>query len=112
MEKTISTKPPKFYSEFLQKFPEVGQAYEKLGDAIYQQSLLNERERALIKLAISGSHMFHSALKAHIRKASAAGVSKEHMEQVALLMLPTVGFPTMMTMLGVIEEQLDKQRGQ
>lgn len=112
MEKSANTKPPKFYSEFLQKFPEVGEAYEKLGDAIYEQSLLNERERALIKLAISGSHMFHSALKSHIRKASAIGVSRAHMEQVALLMLPTVGFPTMMAMLGVIEEQLNKQDAQ
>lgn len=112
MEKKVNTKPPKFYTEFLQKFPEVGQAYENLGNAINGQSLLNERERALVKLAISGSHMFHSALKAHIRKASAAGVSRENMEQVALLMLPTVGFPTMMAMLGIIEEQLNEQPGQ
>jgi alkylhydroperoxidase/carboxymuconolactone decarboxylase family protein YurZ len=63
----------------------------------------------LIKLAVSGSHLYHSAFKSHIRKALAAGVSREEMEHVALLMLPTVGFPTMMAMLGLIEEQFAKE---
>lgn len=33
---------------------------------------------------------------------------KWYMEQVTLLMLPTVGFPIMMAMLGVIEEQFNR----
>jgi alkylhydroperoxidase/carboxymuconolactone decarboxylase family protein YurZ len=98
--------PPKFYTDFEAKYPQVAQAYEQLGDAVHQQGPLNERERALLKLAISGSNGLSSALKSHIRKGMAAGLSRQEMEHVALLLLPTVGFPTAMAMLGVIEDQL------
>jgi alkylhydroperoxidase/carboxymuconolactone decarboxylase family protein YurZ len=106
------TKPPKFYTDFLQKYPEVGAQYQKLGDTVHNQGPLNERERALVKLAISGSHLFHSALKSHIKKAVAVGVNRQEMEHVALLLLPTIGFPTMMAMLGVIEDQFSKEDSQ
>ena len=66
--------PPKFYSEFLTKYPEVGRKYEELGEIVHQQGPLNNRERALIKLAVSGSHLYHSAFKSHIRKAIAVGI--------------------------------------
>lgn len=107
--KAKSTSPPKFYTQFLQKYPKVGEKYQALGEAVHHEGPLNDRERALIKLAVSGSHLYHSAFKSHIRKALAAGVSREEMEHVALLMLPTVGFPTMMAMLGLIEEQFSKE---
>jgi 4-carboxymuconolactone decarboxylase len=101
-----SPKPPRFYTQFMEKYPEIGRKYEELGNAIHANGPLSDRERALIKMAVSGSHLFHSAFKSHIRKAVEAGVSREEMEQVALLMLPTVGFPTTMAMLGMIEDQL------
>lgn len=103
-----STRPPKFYEEFLAKYPAVGAKYEALGDAIHELGPLNDRERALVKLAISGSHLYQSAYKAHIRKALAAGVTREEIEHVALMMLPTVGFPTMMACMGMVEEQVTK----
>ncbi|QOI96108.1 MAG: carboxymuconolactone decarboxylase family protein [Flammeovirgaceae bacterium] len=102
-------KPPKFFTNFEKKYPEVAKAYKQLGDAVHEQGPLTERERALVKLAVSGSHRLTSALKSHIRKGITAGLTREEMEQVALLLLPTVGFPTTMTMLGVIEEQFVKK---
>jgi 4-carboxymuconolactone decarboxylase len=106
-ETNKNIKPPKFYTSFMVKYPEVGKKYEELGEAIHQLGPLSERERALVKLAISGSHLFHSAFKAHIRKALASGVSRDEIEQVALLMLPTVGFPTMMAAMGMIQDQVE-----
>lgn len=112
-EKKMSspTKPPKFYDDFIKKYPAVGAAYEALGDALHTAAPLNDRERALVKLAISGSNLLQSAFKAHIRKALAQGVTREEIEHVALLMLPTVGFPTMMTAMGIIEDQLKGNPG-
>ncbi len=105
---SVSTKPPRFYEEFLKKYPTVGGKYEELGDAIHDLGPLNERERALVKLAISGSNLYQSAFKAHIRKALASGLTREEIEHVALMMLPTVGFPTMMAAMGIIDEQMNK----
>ncbi len=93
----------------MEKYPEIGKAYEDMGRAVHEQSTLSERERALIKLAISGSNGHFSAFKAHIRKAQDVGLSREEIEQVALLMLPTVGFPSMMAAMGTIEEQFNTE---
>jgi alkylhydroperoxidase/carboxymuconolactone decarboxylase family protein YurZ len=107
MKKKPEAKPPKFYTDFIEKYPEVGHYYEKMGAAVHKLGPLNERECALIKLAISGGHQFQSALKAHVRKALKAGISRGEMEHVALLLLPTLGLPTMMSMLGIIGTQME-----
>jgi len=108
--KNSTATPPKFYTDFLKKYPEVGKQYEKMGEVVHRQGPLNEREYALVKLAISGSHLFQSAFKSHIRKAVAAGVTRAEIEHVALLTLPTIGFPTMMAMLALIDDQFAKRK--
>lgn len=109
MKKKSMPKPPKFYEQFVKKYQKVAGKYEELGDAVHELGPLNDRDRALIKLAISGSHLYSSAFKAHIRKALASGISREEIEHLVLLFLPTVGFPTMMAAMGIVEEQLQKK---
>ena len=98
MKKKAMPKPPKFYEQFVKKYPQV----HDLGP-------LNDRDRALIKLAISGSHLYSSAFKAHIRKAIVAGISREEIEHLVLLFFSSVGFPAMMAAMGIVEEQLQKK---
>jgi len=104
--------PPKFYTRFLEHFPEVGEAYQNLGEKVHSAGPLNDRDRALIKLAISGSSGHFSAFKAHIRKARNVGVTKEEIEHLIMLMLPTKGFPAMMAALGALEDQLNSEKGE
>lgn len=103
MEKNTDT-PPSWYLEFMEKYPEVGKQYQALGDAVHNAGPLNERERALIKLAISGSSRLKAAFNSHVRRARSLGISKEEMEHVAILALPTIGFPGMMRLLYWIED--------
>lgn len=109
MKKKSLPKPPRFYEEFTEKYPQVAAKYEALGNAVHDTGPLSERDRALIKLAISGSHLFSSAFKAHIRKAMTCGITRQEIEHVVLLFLPTVGFPSMMAALGIVDEQLSKK---
>lgn len=109
MKKKALPKPPKFYEQFVKKYPKIATKYEELGDAVHGLGPLNDRDRALIKLAISGSHLYSSAFKAHIRKAVVSGISREEIEHLVLLFLPTVGFPTMMAAMGIVEEQMNKK---
>ncbi|GAB1444401.1 MAG: carboxymuconolactone decarboxylase family protein [Cyclobacteriaceae bacterium] len=109
MKKKSMPKPPKFYEQFVEKYPQVANKYEELGDAVHDQGPLSHRDRALIKLAISGSHLYSSAFKAHIRKAIASGISREEIEHLVLLFLPTVGFPSMMAAMGIVTEQLEEK---
>jgi hypothetical protein len=39
-------KPPKFYEQFVEKYPAVAGTYEKLGNAIHEQGPLTDRDRA------------------------------------------------------------------
>src|SRR5690606_41684027 len=72
-----TTKPPRFYREFVKKYRVVGETYEARGDAVEQQGPLNDRERALVKLAISGSNRYQSACTPHVRRAAPARVSRQ-----------------------------------
>lgn len=108
MKKKALPKPPKFYEQFVKKYPQVAGKYEELGDAVHGLGPLNDRDRALIKLAISGSHLYNSAFKAHIRKAVASGITRDEIEHLVLLFLPTVGFPSMMAAMGILDEQMAK----
>lgn len=98
-------KLPKRYQQFLKNYPDIAEAYQHLGEAIHQRGPLDDRTRALVKLAISGSTKQESAFKSHIYKAKALGIKKEEMEHVAFLTLPTLGFSTAMMLLSIIDEE-------
>jgi 4-carboxymuconolactone decarboxylase len=100
---------PKRYKQFLEKYPEIAKCYNELGDAVHQWGPLDDRSRALVKLAISGSTLQKSAFKSHIRKAIALGISRKEIEHVAFLTLPTMGFSTTMTLLSFIDEQMNSE---
>ena len=103
------TIPPAGYQAFRQRFPKVAERYEALGDAVHAEGPLTDRERALVKLAISGGASKGTAFVAHIRKAREAGVERAAMEQVALLLLPTMGRPVMMRALHAIDRAYQEE---
>jgi alkylhydroperoxidase/carboxymuconolactone decarboxylase family protein YurZ len=69
---------------------------------------LDEKTRALIKLAISTGARLEGAVHSHVRKAVKVGASKEEMRQVALLALPTIGLPSMMASLSWIDDIIEE----
>lgn len=95
---------PKPYARFKERFPAIADRYEALGDAVHDHGPLDDRERALLKLAISGSAGLDSAFKTHVRKARALRIGRDEIEHVALLLLPTRGLPVMMRALQLIAD--------
>ena len=98
---------PKRYTQFKEDFPEVASAYESMGDAVHKAGPLDDKTRALIKLAISTGARLEGAVHSHARKAVKAGATKEEMRQVALLALPTIGLPSMMAALSWIDDIIE-----
>lgn len=95
----------KLYTEFKEEFPEVNARYEKLGKVIHEESgPLDEKNRWLIKIGISGSSSHLRALETHMTKALEAGATKEEIGQVLLLLISTVGFPTFMEAYSVYKK--------
>jgi len=98
---------PKRYTMFKEDYPNVISAYESTGDAVHKAGPLDDKIRALIKLAISTGARLEGAVHSHVRKAIKVGATKEEMHQVALLSLPTIGLPSMMAALSWIDDIIE-----
>lgn len=102
------TELPKKFQRFTDEFPKVAEAYSKLGDAVHTAGPLDDKTRALVKLAISTGARMEGAVHSHTRKALEAGLTKEEIRQTVLLSLPTIGLPNMMAAMSWIDDILDE----
>ena len=101
---------PKRFQKFVDDYPQVAKAHEELGNAVHTAGPLNEKTRALIKLAISTGARLEGAVHSHARKAIKAGCTAEEMRHVALLALPTIGLPSMMAALSWVDDIVENKK--
>jgi len=101
---TPKDKIPSRYLRFLEKYPDLAKAYESLGLAAKEAGPLDSKTIALVKVALSGGAMLEGAFHSHLRKASKEGITKEELQHVALLAIPTIGFPSMMALMSWIDD--------
>lgn len=106
-EKMVDFQIPKRFLKFSKDYPEVAETYEKLGKAVHSAGPLDERTRALIKLAISTGARLEGAVHSHVRKALKAGCRPEEIRHAVLLSLPTIGLPSMMAALSWIDDIIE-----
>lgn len=86
-------KPPSAYSDFVARFPKLGQAWDLLAEG-GKDGPLDERTARLVKLAIAIGAGKEGAVHASVRKALAIGITLEELEQVVALSAGTLGLPT------------------
>ena len=101
---------PKRYQRFHAEFPEVASAYEQMGDAVHNAGPLDDKTRALIKLAISTGARLEGAVHSHARKALKTGCKPEEMRHAVLLALPTIGLPSTMAALSWVDDILEDKK--
>ena len=82
----------------------VWRAYERLGVACFEAGPLDARTRRLVKLALAIGAASEGAVHSHVRRALAEGASTDELEHVALLAIPTLGFPRAVAALTWIED--------
>jgi alkylhydroperoxidase/carboxymuconolactone decarboxylase family protein YurZ len=102
-------KPPKTYSRFIKRFPAVGKAWELAGNA-GREGPLDDKTARLIKLAISIGMMREGAVHSAARKAIAAGVTREQLDQVVALGASSLGFPATVAIFSWIDDCLPKRQ--
>lgn len=86
---------PRLFKKFKEENPDITEAYEKLGGIVHNAGPLDEKTRALLKIAISAGAGLEGAVHAHVRRALAAGVTREEILHAIFLILPTLGWPRM-----------------
>ena len=72
---------PKTYLKFVERFPDLGEAWESMRRA-EAGGPFAEREIRLIKLGIAFGGMCEGSVHSGVRKALAAGVSREEIEHL------------------------------
>ncbi|MDW7710208.1 MAG: carboxymuconolactone decarboxylase family protein [Deferrisomatales bacterium] len=85
------------FTEFKAEFPGIHEKEAALGREVHLAGgPLDERTRALIKVAVAGASRHDRALETHLAKAREVGASDEELRHALLLLIPTCGFPTFM----------------
>lgn len=95
------------FTRFKENHPQVYARYEELGKEVHLNGgPLDEPTRWLIKIGISAAAGRKKALKTHIIKARAAGVSDEALAHALMLLIPTQGLAGFMESYTVLDAVL------
>lgn len=89
MSQTIPAVPGRLASDH----PDLWSAYAALGEASAKAGPLTERERRLVKLALSIGAASEGAVHSHTRRALAEGIEAEALRHVAILAVGPLGLP-------------------
>ena len=92
-------------------YPEVWKAYAALGKACAEAGPIEARTARLVKLALAIGAVSEGAVHSHTRRALDEGIAPEMLKQVALLAIPTLGFPHGVKALTWIEDITDPAGG-
>jgi len=98
------SRPSARFTSFAKAYPEIAASYEGLRMEVNASGPLGNRDRALVKFAVSVGMRQKAGAYAHIRKAIDAGLKRDQLEHAALLALPTIGLPAALSALEWIDE--------
>lgn len=98
---------PSGAGEVARAYPEVWRAYAALGKACSEAGPMDGRTARLVKLALAIGALSEGAVHSHTRRALEEGVPAEELKQVALMAIPTLGFPQGVKVLTWIEDITD-----
>jgi alkylhydroperoxidase/carboxymuconolactone decarboxylase family protein YurZ len=98
---------PSGAGDVARQYPSVWKAYAGLGEACSKAGPLTSDVARLVKLAFAIGAVSEGAVHSHARRAIGEGVSPDELKHVALLAIPTLGFPQAVRALTWIEDITD-----
>lgn len=102
---------PKWFRDFRKRYPQISAASDALGEAVSAAGPLDERVRELVKLGVALGAGLEGGVHSHVRRALAAGASREDIRHAALQAISTLGFPATMAGLSWVEDVLAQTAG-
>lgn len=95
---------PAIAGEFAEEYPDVWATYADLGETATDAGPLDDDAKRLVKLGIALSAQSEGAVHSHTRRALDEGIDPEKLKHVAVLSIPTIGFPQAMAGLSWIAD--------
>lgn len=98
---------PAAAGEVAQAYPEIWRAFAALGAACADAGPIDGQAQRLVKLALAMGAASEGGVHSHCRRALEEGVPPAALKQVALLAIPTLGFPRAVAALTWVEDITD-----
>jgi AhpD family alkylhydroperoxidase len=95
---------PRHYASLTERFPEVLEAVESLRSKALAAGGFDARTGHLLQLVAAAATRSEGAVHSHARQALAAGATPEQLYQALLLLVSTVGFPTVAAAISWVDD--------
>lgn len=99
---------PRWYAVVREKHPGVMAALDALGVAVRREGPLDHKTAHLVQLAAAAAIRSEGAVHSHTRRALRAGATPEEIVHALLLLVSTIGFPSVSAALSWAQDELDK----
>lgn len=99
---------PKFYKVLRKRNLEVFNALEKLGKATRGAGPIDARTAHLVHLAAAAAIRSEGAVHSHARRAIKEGVTAEEIRHALIMLLSTIGMPSVVAAMSWAEDVLDE----
>lgn len=87
---------PENFAGFKKRHKGVWNAFEQLANVCHESGPLDEKTRRFIKIALAVGAGLEGATHSAVRHAKESGASQSELDQVAILAITTLGFPSAM----------------
>ena len=104
----MKDKLPNFLENVIEEYPDVWKAYQDLGEASNNAGPLDDKTLRLIKLALAIGAKSEGSVHSHARRALRQGITREELQQVALLAVTSIGWSSSMAALSWIQDVVNK----
>ncbi len=85
-------------------YPELWDAYSDLGQACALSGPLSADKQRYVKLALAIAARSEGAVHSHVKRALEEGIDADSLRHVAILAIPTIGFPAAMAALTWVDD--------
>jgi alkylhydroperoxidase/carboxymuconolactone decarboxylase family protein YurZ len=106
----MANKLPACAGRIAREHKAVWRAYEAFGKACTEAGPLDRRTARLLKIALAAGAGTEGAVHSHVRRALDEGIRPDEIRHIALLAMPTLGFPQGVAALTWFEDILKKRR--
>lgn len=99
-------KPPAMYSEFVERYPDLGDAWALIAEA-GSKGPLDEPTVRLVKLGVAIGALREGSVHSGVRKALAQGIEPAALEQVVAAAAGTLGLPATVAAYSWVREVIE-----
>jgi alkylhydroperoxidase/carboxymuconolactone decarboxylase family protein YurZ len=100
---------PNMFQTLRGRHPQIIEAVEQLGETVRREGPLEHKHTHLIQLAAAAAIRSEGAVHSHTRRALESGATAEEIRHALLLLVSTIGFPTVVAALSWAEDLLSSE---